>query len=94
MSLTTIVATAHLVTTDAEGKSRKRRHEDGEGKYSVLGMNTYVLFTELIFNGGSLFRNYTWVSEFDFNYLLQLARLFQNKLPIIVTAFKQILDWL
>jgi hypothetical protein len=53
-----------------------------------------VLFTELIFNDGSLFRNFTRMSEFDFNYLLQLTRLFQNKIPIIATAFKQILDWL
>jgi hypothetical protein len=36
----------------------------------------------------------TRMSEFDFNYLMQLTRLFQNKIPVIATAFKQILDWL
>jgi hypothetical protein len=53
-----------------------------------------VLFTELIFNDGSLLKNFTRMSEFDFNYLLQLTHLFQNKTPIITTAFKQTLDWL
>jgi hypothetical protein len=53
-----------------------------------------VLFTELIFYDRFLFRNFTRLSEFDFNHLLHLTRLFQNVIPVISTAFKQILDWL
>jgi hypothetical protein len=74
ISLTKIAAAAaYLVTADAEERSSKRRPRRWRRRKVFCTGNEHrdVLFIELIFNDGSLFRNLTRIF-----FLLQLTGLF------------------